>query len=182
MVQSCVIVNRFGIKKKKKAGDATQIKINKHRISLFYTFISSYLDTMNGKETLLKMISQSGQACGCNRKMRVQCSHSLLAERVKSLDNVSAPSFKNQRVIFKEKEKKFVLIYLNKCHFYMHDHRIKQTALLFSFYNNFVKNKFQLQERLNKLNVSHTSFCGNTEINFLNNTKTTTRYSVLNTV
>lgn len=64
----------------------------------------------------------------------------------------------------------------------MHDHRIKQTALLFSFYNNFVKDEFQLQERLNKLNVSHTSLCGNTAINLLNNTKTITRYSVLNTV
>lgn len=154
-------------------GHTTQIKINKHRILLFHTSINSYLDTMNGKETLLKMISQS-EACGCNRKMRVQCSHSLLAERVKSLDNVSAPSLKNQLVIFKKNKKK-VLIYLSKCQFYMHDHRIKQTALLFSFSNNFVKDEFQLQERLNKLNVSHTSFCGNTEINLLNNTNTITR-------
>lgn len=123
---------------------------------------------MNGKETLLKMISQS-EACGCNRKMRVQCSHSLLVERVKSLDNVSAPSFIEQLVIFKEKQKqKKVLIHLNLSHFYMHDHRIMQTALLFSFYNNFVKDEFQLQERLNKLNASHTSFCGNEIHKFIN--------------
>lgn len=108
MVQSCVIINCFGIKKK-KAGDTTQIKIKKHRILLFHTSINSYLDTMNGKETLLKMISQS-EACGCNRKMRAQCSHSLLAERVKSLDNVISTQFWKPASDLQEKKKSFHIL------------------------------------------------------------------------